>query len=333
MIKFGVLGVGNEWDSTFQPALQQLRQRVQVRAIFDPVSARAMMAGRQLQAMLCDSVTSLLSLRELDAILVLNSSWYGESLLQFLLHFEKPCFLASNISVRRKSLRKMHGVAISQGQTLMPALKMRYTPSSGRLQELMETTLGPPSQIEVQIPGNLATCTSSDKILCPQDEMVVCLFDWCQHILKAVPLLVSPRDPVHTIQLDEVNRSFQISYSPCRRKNADSTSMTPQLILNFMPVDQNTTEFPRIEVTCSHGKAVLPDATHIEWNTENVSERESLVSDRSEFEVMLDHFCRRVVGGLIPVADLADYERSLRLHQAYKLSRERESSVSLLGKS
>jgi len=40
---------------------------------------------------------------------------------------------------------------------------------------------------------------------------------------------------------------------------------------------------------------------------------ESLTADRSEVEVMIDHFCRRLAGGLIPVADISDVCRCLRL--------------------
>ncbi|MCA9041207.1 MAG: hypothetical protein KDA65_12715, partial [Planctomycetaceae bacterium] len=215
----------------------------------------------------------------------------------------------------------------------MPALKLRYTPSTVRLQELMETTLGPPNQIDVQIPRLEKTCPSLDKILDPHDELIVCLFDWCQHVLKAVPLLVSPGEPVEVVPASNSICSYHISYSPCRRKNADVKSTAPFVNLSYIDSVEDYPEFPRIEVTCSHGKAILAEATRIEWETANESAKESLVAERSEFEVMLDHFCRRVVGGLIPVADLADYEHSLRLYQALKLSCERQSSVSLLGKS
>ncbi|MEZ6044874.1 MAG: hypothetical protein R3C11_04705 [Planctomycetaceae bacterium] len=125
-------GVGNQWDSTFNPALQRLRQRVQVRALYDP-AFRAMLAGKQLQALLCDSVTSLLSLHDVDAILVLNSSWY-ESLLEFLLHYEKPCFLANNITAGRKRCEKCTIWRSLRGKHSCPpqaAVHAQHDPASG----------------------------------------------------------------------------------------------------------------------------------------------------------------------------------------------------------
>ncbi len=38
--------------------------------------------------------------------------------------------------------------------------------------------------------------------------------------------------------------------------------------------------------------------------------REGLATERTETEVLLDHFCRRAVGGLIPVPSLEDFLRA-----------------------
>jgi hypothetical protein len=40
---------------------------------------------------------------------------------------------------------------------------------------------------------------------------------------------------------------------------------------------------------------------------------ESLTTDRTDVEVMLDHFTRRVLGGLIPVPTLEDVQRAREL--------------------
>jgi hypothetical protein len=56
-----------------------------------------------------------------------------------------------------------------------------------------------------------------------------------------------------------------------------------------------------------------------------------LSHDRPEVEVMLDHFCRRVVGGLIPVADLLDICRSLHLVRSLEESRKIDRPVHLNG--
>ena len=76
----------------------------------------------------------------------------------------------------------------------------------------------------------------------------------------------------------------------------------------------------KYEVHSKQGQATIDSPVAITWNTGAESITESLSGERSETEVMLDHFCRRVVGGLIPVADLADICRGLELVQAVEQS-------------
>jgi hypothetical protein len=51
----------------------------------------------------------------------------------------------------------------------------------------------------------------------------------------------------------------------------------------------------------------------VTWESSKEKARESLISDRPAVEVMLDHFTRRVVGGLIPVPTLEDLCRAFQL--------------------
>jgi hypothetical protein len=46
---------------------------------------------------------------------------------------------------------------------------------------------------------------------------------------------------------------------------------------------------------------------------------------------MIDHFCRRLVGGLVPIADISDVCRCLRLTRAASDSLVQRQAVSLNG--
>ena len=46
---------------------------------------------------------------------------------------------------------------------------------------------------------------------------------------------------------------------------------------------------------------------------------------------MLDHFCRRVAGGLIPVADVADVRHSIAVVEAAEQSLRERRTVTLNG--
>jgi hypothetical protein len=66
-------------------------------------------------------------------------------------------------------------------------------------------------------------------------------------------------------------------------------------------------------VQCQYGSASLEGTQRLMWQLENERFTESLSADRPAAEVMLDHFTRRVVGGLIPVPTLADWCQAFQL--------------------
>ena len=67
----------------------------------------------------------------------------------------------------------------------------------------------------------------------------------------------------------------------------------------------------------------------LEWSIGPRLEHESLVSDRAAADVMYDLFGRRLVGGIVPVPDLADLIRAQRILAAAEVSRLERRAVSL----
>ncbi|MFT4559121.1 MAG: putative dehydrogenase [Planctomycetaceae bacterium] len=89
-----------------------------------------------------------------------------------------------------------------------------------------------------------------------------------------------------------------------------SSLLTPALLAT----DVSQRWMPEVEMRCEYGSAKLNSTTELSWQPDSAeSIRENLTVDRSEEEIMLDIFCRRVVGGLIPVADLNDIIRPIQL--------------------
>ena len=82
-------------------------------------------------------------------------------------------------------------------------------------------------------------------------------------------------------------------------------------------------------IVCERGDAVVKAPADIAWTADSESAEETLTAERCDVEVMLDHFCRRVVGGLVPVADMSDLCQSVLLAQAIKESRRTGQPVSL----
>ena len=91
-----------------------------------------------------------------------------------------------------------------------------------------------------------------------------------------------------------------------------SSLLTPALLA----ADTSQRWMPELKLRCESGSAELSSTTEISWQSDSAeSIRETLTVDRSEEEIMLDIFCRRVVGGLIPVADLNDIVRPIQMLQ------------------
>ena len=94
-------------------------------------------------------------------------------------------------------------------------------------------------------------------------------------------------------------------------------------------MNPGNTVIRKYEISSVHGNATIDSPDTISWNTHSDSITESLTGERSETEVMLDHFCRRVAGGLIPVADLADICHGLELVKAVEESVQTGAAVFL----
>jgi|GEM_PF-919745 len=69
-----------------------------------------------------------------------------------------------------------------------------------------------------------------------------------------------------------------------------------------------------VRIQCERGRAEIRSASEVAWQVDGQPlESEKLTSDRSEHDIMLDLFCRRVAGGLIPVPDYFDVSHALRI--------------------
>ena len=72
-----------------------------------------------------------------------------------------------------------------------------------------------------------------------------------------------------------------------------------------------------VPVNCLQGRIEVTSEAELRWQTAEQTTGEQLDRDRNGVEVLLDHFARRVVGGLVPVAGLDDVCRILRLLEPY----------------
>jgi predicted dehydrogenase len=321
MVRVGLIGLSPVWETRYRPALKRLGERISVRAVYDPVTGRAEAVAADFGARVASGILSLIERDDADAYLLLDRAWQGMEALQLIRRAGKPVYIAGSLGEDLETIKQLHEASISEGIPLVPEFSRRYTPATARLQELFATQLGRPVQIEI------ATCAPArdDETTIPGQgpghDFFIGWFDWCRYLVRTPPGCVESVD----------DRTVHIEY---RQGKSGGVASSVKLRIDEPSSDAEKDEQQRNcqQITCECGWVVLKSDTSIEWQAEGEAVvAESLSHDRPEVEVMLDHFCRRVVGGLIPVADLLDICRSLHLVRSLEESRKIDRPVHLNG--
>ncbi len=323
MVNLGIIGLGKSWEGRYRAALKCLYQRIHVQAVFDPVFSRADQVATEIDAQAETGLLAMARRADVDAVLLLETNWYGCESLRLLCSAGKPIFVAADTGADAAMLQAVHWTAVSFGLTVMPELGSRYTPASSRLQELLATRLGPAEKITVRLPLS----ADSDEPTSPerQRRMLIDWFDWAGYVFRSTPLRVqADASPTGS----DRGLTIRIEFAP---QKGSAIKPVAEIHLDDQPSEPRSNGC-RQEIDCSLGKAIIETPTVIHWENGTDSQTETLTSDRNETEVMLDHFCRRVVGGLIPVADLADISRSLAVVRAVHESRSSGKPVTVNGR-
>ncbi len=335
MVNVGIIGQGPDWYVRYRPALDKLGQRISVHAIYDPVANRAEQVADELHAMPVEGILALVERRDVQAVLLLGSDWHGRVPLGFVNSRRKPVYISGCLGDDVDTLADIHQAALTGGLTLMPEFSQRYTPATGRLQELIATRIGRPQRIVIDATTHNGSRGGLADAFEPKNGFLVGLFDWCRYIVRTSPKMLRARlltavgqdgheDRCITVEFDKPRAGGDRPVAELRIHESDS--------IGDAPADNSEGTKFRYEVDCERGRAVLEGSETISWGSGAKLVTESLATERSAVEVMLDHFCRRVVGGLIPVADVADVCRSMLLARAADQSLRTGQAVQLNGR-
>jgi predicted dehydrogenase len=333
MINLGIVGLGPVWESRYRPVLEKLQHRVRIRAVFDPVASRCDEVASTLRAAPYQGVLALLTHADVRGILLLDSSWYGNALIHFLRQTRKPVYIAGSLGEDWEELSRLGSLIESEGLLVMPEFSRRFTPATCRLHELIATRLGRPRHIAIDAVHPAPNCTDAIPGQRATTDFLVGLLDWCRYVVRLTTVRVeaSPLDPA--IPSDKPHHRVAIEYGDAK-EHEPVRSTAEVLVRHHETVGENGSAGSRLSFTiqCEKGEAVIEGPSQIRWTvTGGETATESLTADRSEVEVMIDHFCRRLVGGLIPVADISDVCRCLRLVHATRESLATAAPIRLNG--
>lgn len=308
MIQAGLAGTGPIWNR-YQSVLPQLRRPLHVVSVFDGTPALAEYGD----AIPVTGLQALARRADVQAILLMDSGWTGMAGLDLLTTGDKSVLVAHWIDADRARFEQVHQRAAEAGATVMPAMWRRYMPASIRLQELIATDLGPPRSIELTV-----TVPPRQPGDCQTLEPLIGWIDYCRNLFRSFPEAVSLAPESH----GETGTCLRIVYPPGPGNETPDGQRCALIQVaesaegataDGLPDDLSSV-IPRITVECHGGSASLINRTELEWRLGDESVRtETLTAERSEEEIMLDLFCRRVVGGLIPVADFNDLVQAMRI--------------------
>jgi hypothetical protein len=291
MLEIGLIGLGPEWEEQYRPALGGLRQRLRVTAVYDFVASRGAQVAAEIGAAHVTGMRALLERADVAAVLILDTAWTGLWPVRFAVEYRKPAFIARVGEHLPAELEERHAAAQEAGVLLVPELRHRATPATMRLRELTATRLGPVESLEVEVETGDAALQSA----------WIAALDWSSFVAQSAPLEVTPVAGQPTgvsVRFKRATTGGTQVEARIRVRQSASGAEQPGLTAR---------------VTCAAGSADVLEPHVLCWRTEENEVRESLGSDRPGIEVLLGHFARRIVGGLVPVPDLGDVCRVLRL--------------------
>jgi len=290
MLDVAIIGLDAAWESTYQPALRRLRDRMRVRVVWDSVATRAEQAASEFKAAPCEGILHGIALPSVQAVLVLGDAWCRDALLSFLIQHNKPSFVADVTTVLRAGT--IHDFANEDVRTpmIVPELSLRYTPATSRLRELMATRLGAAREIDVQVDGP------------PNNNLIqtrLPLIDWCRYLVGK-----------HAVVQRSTHETMRLEFPPSR-----SQAETARALITHSATQAVAHDVPSFtaSVTCEGGTAELRGTQEITWTHAGDQRTEILEGERDGEVVLLDLFCRRVMGGLVPIPTIDDLLTSARL--------------------
>ena len=324
MISVGVIGLGPNWATLHRPALATLRDRVRVAVVADAVPLRASSAAR---AVGCGTAGGLLEVarrKDVRAVLLLDPAWWGLHALELLLPAGKPIFLGGSVGREDTRLNELTRTAAAAGATVMPEFGPRYTPATIRLRELAATALGPPHRLTVSHTLPDAPPLAEAYGQRPAAEVLRRWADWCAHLLAGTVAEVRSRS-ADGGRTDAAASVTGLQFSPAANMPA------AEAVIELRPAGdgEDVAEAWTVRVECAAGEATLRGPDRIEWTVDGETHADDLGGERTAYALMLDLFHRRAVGGLVPVPDLSDLTRSLRLVRAAEESRTAGRPVTL----
>ena len=318
-LRVGLVGLGTFWETRHRPALRALNDRFEVRAICEPVAARAEVAAREFGAMPVDGYQSLARRDDIDAVLMLSNQWYGTLPVLAACDHGKAIYCATGLDLDPVQAERIKERVEGAGVAFMTETPCRQAPATLRLKELIATRLGEPRLLfchrrrptDDQRPA-LASCGRSES---PWHDLVE-LVDWCRYVVGREPTSVfGYMHAADEAARDEDYQWMNVDFSPNHHAGGGPAAQIS--CGRYMPSEWHEAVTFRppaaLQVSCEHGIAFVDLPATLIWFDKAGRHLESLESERPVGEQLLASFHRAVTSLVRNTASLQDAYRALRV--------------------
>ncbi|MEY4566454.1 MAG: Inositol 2-dehydrogenase/D-chiro-inositol 3-dehydrogenase [Planctomycetota bacterium] len=328
-LRLGLIGLGKDWQTRHLPALRLLQDRFEVRAVYGSVAHLADQVARELRADRVDGYRALIEREDVDAVMMLESDWYGMLPLLAACDAGKAVYCSAEIDFEPNAAAEVKRRVEGAGIAFMSEFPRRFAPATLRLKELIATRLGHPRLLFCH---RRLACESGDhsrsarSLNARSSRELIELIDWCRYIAGHDPNWVQAvwHPSIH----DSITADYQVisidfsSGEDYRKKSLAQISCGAYIpsywheAIAFRPPSA-------VQVCCEKGLAFVDLPSGLVWFDEAGRHQESLESELPVGQQLLAQFHRAVTSLVRKVGDLEDTYRALQtLESAQRSMRE-----------
>ncbi len=196
-LRIGVIGQSRDWKTVYGPLLMQMRDRYEVRSVYNSVSALADQVAHQFDADNESSFRSMVARPDIDAVIALESDWYGALPIYAACEAGKAIYCGADVHLDAPTMDEIRQRVTASGVAFVSELHRRYAPATIRLKELIATRLGRPRLLfcHRRLPNDINEVEKSATALQARAQReLIELVDWCRYLVDEEPSWVQVFD-------------------------------------------------------------------------------------------------------------------------------------------
>lgn len=304
-LRVGVIGVGRGWRR-FRRALSALADRFVVQALCDQVREQAAQEAEEVGCADVAGPAALLEDAEVEALLLVDTQWYGWWPVERACRLGKPVLCAVPLAVDDAHADALHQLALDSRVPVLIEMRPRLAPATERLRALLESELGPARFVvceSVQPPARVSTVPDRRAPAALLGPRGIALVDWCLSLLGGEPVAVQASG----LDTQELASLFL--------ELADGRAV--QVFRRRAPGARRSL---RLEVIAERGSATVELPGQVLWTDQAGRHAHLLPKQRPVCQTLLERFFQVVREGQAPAPDLATAYQALRWLRAAGVS-------------